>query len=195
MPFEEDEVDRLAPSDSSVGGSERQTAVDIREVSLPRDALQLSTLSRVDYTDACRLETAHARERTGEEWARALLEEAPAATRTSLRRGWFVLGVRLGSTENERLVLGWSIRRSSPEFALLAARSLLGMDAEVLVKRDKRALLVATIMQFKNPLVRAFWAAFSHHHRRVVLHLVKEAGRRAETSAGRGAAPERSRLR
>lgn len=91
------------------------------------------------------------RELTAEEWARAILEDAPPATRTMLRRGCFALGVRLGSPEDERLVLGWPVRRRTSEFALLATSSRLGMEAEVLLKRERDALLFATLMQLKEP--------------------------------------------
>jgi len=176
----------LAARRNSISGdSERQKLGSVREVALPPEALALSALSRVDYSDAFWLETRHVREKTGEEWARALLEDAPAATRMTLRRGWIALGVRLGTPEDERLGLGWTVRHSSPEFAVLAARSLIGLDAEVLVKREQDALLVATIMKLENPVARVVWAAVSPRHRRVVRHLVKEAGRRAGESATR----------
>jgi hypothetical protein len=149
----------------------------VRDVELPPGARTLTTLSRVDYTDAFLLETERAHDRTGEEWARAILEDAPAATRRSLRRGWFALGVRLGSTEDDRLILGWKVRRSTPDFALLAASSLFGMDAEVLCKREPNALLVATFMRLKNPVARVVWAAVASRHRRVVRHLIKQVRR------------------
>jgi hypothetical protein len=152
---------------------------EVREVALPPEALTLATLARVDYTDSFRLELPRVRKLTGEEWARAILEDAPPSTRTMLRRGWFALGVRLGSPEDERLVLGWPVRRRTSEFALLATSSRLGMEAEVLLKREREALLVATLMQLKNPIARAVWTRFSPQHRRVVRHLLREAGRRA----------------
>jgi Protein of unknown function (DUF2867) len=155
----------------------------VRAVALPADARALATLEHVDYTDAFRLQTGLAEERTAEEWARALLEGAPAATRTKLRRGWFALGVQLGSIEDERLVLGWPVRRNSPECVILAARSLLGMEAEVLVKREESTLLVSTLVHLSNPLARAVWTAFAPKHRRVLNHLVKEAGNRARGEA------------
>jgi hypothetical protein len=157
--------------------AEREGAV--REVALPPPARTLSTLSRVDYTDAFRLETPQVQDRTGEGWIRAILEDAPTATRRRLRRGWFLLGVRLGSTEDDRLVLGWEVRRSTQDFVVLAARSLLGMEAEVLCRREPDALLVATFMQLNNPLARAVWAAIAPHHRKVLRHLISQASRTA----------------
>jgi hypothetical protein len=166
------------------GGAQREAAGAVREVALPATARVLTTLARVDYTDAFLLETPQAQDRTGEEWARAILEDAPAATRRRLRRGWFVLGVRLGSTQDDRLVLGWEVRRSTQDFAVLAARSLIGMEAEVLCKREQEALVVATFMHLKNPAARAVWAAISPHHRKVLRHLIRQASQRALTNSG-----------
>jgi hypothetical protein len=151
---------------------------DVREVALPASARALASLSRVDYTDAWVLETPRSEERTGEEWARTMLEEAPAETRRMLRRGWFSLGVRLGSTADRRRVLGWPVRQSTTDHAVLGAHSLFGMEAELLFKRERGRVLFATLVKHKNPLFRVFWEAFSHQHRRVVRHLLRQAGSR-----------------
>jgi hypothetical protein len=157
----------------------------VHAVALPPYARALTTLEHVDYTDAFRLETGLAQTRTAEEWARAALEDAPKATRATLRRGWFVLGVRLGSAEDHRLVLGWAVRWRSPDNVLLAARSLIGMEAEVLVRRERSAVMVATFMHLRNPVARTVWAAFAPQHRRVLRHLLKEVARRALAERGR----------
>jgi hypothetical protein len=171
---------RLEPAGTDGPGDNWvEASSEVREVALSPAERTVSTLSRVDYTDAFRIETERAQDRTGEEWTRAILEDAPAATRRTLRRGWFALGVRLGSTEDSRLVLGWEVRRSTEDVALLAASSLIGMDAEVLCKREQNALLVATFMQLKNPVARAVWAAFAPRHRKVLRHLIRQAGRRS----------------
>jgi hypothetical protein len=70
-------------------------------------------------------------------------------------------------------------------YARNAAPCRVGMEAEVLVKREQSTLLVATFMHLRNPLARAVWTAFAPKHWRVLHHLVKEAGRRA-----RGEAPD-----
>ena len=69
----------------------------VRQVPLPPAARALSTLPRVDYEDAFLVETGPAQDRTAEQWARAILEDAPASTRNALSRGWSRLGLRLGS--------------------------------------------------------------------------------------------------
>ena len=60
----------------------------VRQVALPPAARALSTLSHVDDEDAFLVETGPAQGRTGEEWARAILEDAPMSTRSALSRGW-----------------------------------------------------------------------------------------------------------
>jgi hypothetical protein len=157
---------------------------DVREITLPRKAQALSTLRRLDYTDGCRMNTEHAEQLTAEEWARALLEHAPEATRRSLRWGWHALGVRLGSAEDPSLVFGWEIRRSSKDCVVLGVRSWIGIDAEVLCLREPDALVVGTLVQLRNPVARAVWACIESHHRGVVRHLVRRAGERVAAGAG-----------
>jgi hypothetical protein len=149
----------------------------IQEITFPPSARELTTLSRVDYTDAFRLTVPGGRERTGEEWARVMLEGAPATARRDLRRGWFALGLRLGSTDDARRVLGWPLRHSSPDYAVLATDSRLGFEAELLFKRERDGLLFATILKLNNPLIRAIWAGFSSQHRKVVRSLLLKSGR------------------
>ena len=85
----------------------------VREVPVPASARALSTLPRVDYEDGFLVDTGPAAARTGEQWARAMLEDAPAGTRRALQRGWCALGLRLGSTRSERRVLGWECKKAA----------------------------------------------------------------------------------
>ena len=155
----------------------------VREVAFPPSFRALTTLPRVDYTDAFILTTPAGADRMGVEWARALVEDAPAETRRMLRRGWCALGVRLGSPDDERRVLGWEVRRTSPDHAVLAADSRLGMEAELVFERRPGALLFATIIKLNSPLARIVWTLFSPQHRKVVRHLLAESGRRTAASA------------
>src|SRR5829696_8709968 len=88
-----------------------------RQVASPPAARALSMLSDVDYEGRL-VQTGPAQDRTGEEWVRAVLEDAPMRTRNALSMGWFALGLRLGSTRSDRSVLGWEVRvrhaRTSP---------------------------------------------------------------------------------
>ena len=68
----------------------------VRQVTPPPAARALSALCHVGYEDAFLAGTGPAQDRTGEQWAQAILEDAPVSTRTALSRGWSALGLRLG---------------------------------------------------------------------------------------------------
>jgi len=152
----------------------------VRQVALPPAARLLSTLSRIDYEDAFLVETGPAQDRTGEQWARAILEDAPVIMRSALASGWSALGLQLDSTRSERFVLGWEVRRSSPDFALLGASSRRGLSAEVLFKRRQQTVLFATFLQQENHLARAVWAGVAPVHRPVVRYLLEQASWREQ---------------
>jgi hypothetical protein len=145
----------------------------VRQVAVPFVARARRTLPRPDYEDVFVLETGAAHERTGEERAPALLEDAQAGMQRSLRRAWRALGLVLGSSRDERRVLGWEVRHRAPEFALLVADSWLGMVGEVLVERRRHALLVATFIQTRNPLARLVSAGVAPGHRQAVRDLLE----------------------
>lgn len=163
--------------------SSRREPDRVRPIPLPSDVRALSTLARVDYVDACRAEAPRVQERTAEQWARGMLEEAPPETRRALRWVWASLGLRLGSSADERLILGWEVRRSTPDVALLAADSLLGLQGEVLLKRHSDSLLFATFIHLQNPVARAVWARVAPGHRQTVRNLLEEAVARADAGA------------
>jgi hypothetical protein len=144
----------------------------VEQIPIPPELHAQAALARIDYSDAFVAPTAQVGERSAEGWARATLEGASPQMRASLRRGWRLLGLRLGSADDPRRVLGWPIRRSAPDLAVLAAGSPLGMRAELLFERTPQALRFATVIQLRNPLARAVWAAIADQHQRVVRHLL-----------------------
>jgi hypothetical protein len=165
-------ADTNEPRDGTVGW--------VRQIALPPAARALSTLSRIDYQDAFFVGAEPGRDRTGEQWARAVLEDAPPIMRRRLRRGWRRLGLKLGSSRSGGRVLGWEIRRSTPDFVLLGAGSRVGLPGELLFKREPEGLLFATFIQQRNVIVRAVWARIAPTHRRVVQSLLAQAIRREQ---------------
>jgi hypothetical protein len=148
----------------------------IHQVTVPPDARALSTLSHIDYEDAFLVDVP-ARERTAEQWARAVLDDAPLTTRRMLQSGWLSLGLKVGGSGSER-VLGWELQRSTQDFVLLAAGSRIGMPAQLLFQCREDTLLFATFVQQDNPLARATWAGVEPVHVRVVRRLLAESFRR-----------------
>ncbi|MGH3067566.1 MAG: hypothetical protein ACRDND_02665 [Streptosporangiaceae bacterium] len=147
----------------------------VRQTALPAGARELSTLARIDYEDAFVVDTGLAQDRTAEQWAREILEGAPVGTRTALTRGWSRLGLRLGPAQSDRHVLGWEIRRSSPDVVLLGACGRLGLSGELIFQRSPRSLLYATVVQLENRIASGLWAAIASRHRRVVRGLLERA--------------------
>jgi hypothetical protein len=150
----------------------------VRQVPVPATMRRLGTLPRIDYEDGFVVDIGSADERTPEQWARATLEDAPAARRRSLLLGWSALGLRLGPTAGDGHVLGWEIRRSTADHVLLGLGSRLGMPAELLFARRRRALFFATFVQHENAAVSAVWAKVIPVHVRVVPQLLAAASRR-----------------
>ena len=95
----------------------------------------------------------------------------------SLRQGWSALGLKLGLPGSSGFVLGWEVRRSTPDLVLLGAGSHIGMPAEVLLRREQDRLLLATFVQQDNPLARVVWAGVRPLHRRVVPSLLAQRSR------------------
>jgi hypothetical protein len=150
----------------------------VRQITVPPAARALCTLSEIDYEDAFLVVTGTTHDRTGEQWARAILEGAPAIVGRALRWGWSALGLQLGSTESDGFVLGWELRRSTTDFALLGANSSIGMPAELLFKRQRHNLLVSTFVRHENALARALWAGVEPVHRPVVRYVLERASSR-----------------
>jgi hypothetical protein len=147
----------------------------VQQASLPPGAMNLSTLARVDYHDAFLADASRHPDRTAAQWARAMLSDAPPATRRSLARGWSALGLRLEPARSGPYVLGWTVRRSTPDVALLGAAGKRGLAGELLFRRQADSLLFATFVQLDNGLARAVWAAIEARHRQVVQDLLERA--------------------
>jgi hypothetical protein len=154
---------------ASMGGS------IVRQIEVPPAARKRSTLTNIGYEDASLVETGPAQDLTAEQWVRAILEGAPATTRSKLRSGWRALGLKLGSSPPERFVLGWEVRQSTAAFVLLGAASRIGMPAELLLERRRRTLLFCTFVQHENLVARAVWAGVEPVHKPIVRSILERA--------------------
>jgi SnoaL-like protein len=154
----------------------------VRQVALPPVARALSTLPRVDYSDAFLVEFGATQNWSAEQWARAVLDDAPVAIRTNLLLGWSAIGLKPATRGS---VLGWEIRVSTPDFVLLGRDSLIGMPGELLFKREPEALLFATFVHHANRIARKVWAAVEPTHVRIVRHVLELASRRLPAAGGR----------
>lgn len=116
-----------------------------------------------------------AQERPAEQWARAVLEDAPASVRRTLTSGWDAIGLKRGAAGGVGFVLGWEIRRSTPDHVLLGAGSRIGMPGELLFKRAPESLLFSTFVQHDNCLARTTWAGVEPLHVTIVRRVLAQA--------------------
>jgi hypothetical protein len=154
----------------------------VREIEAPASARALATLARIDYEDAFLVEAGRAHGRTGEQWARAILEDAPFAVRRTLLAGWAGLGAELGPTRSDGFVLGWTVRRSTADHALLHLNSRFGLAAELLLRPARDTLLFATFVHKRTALARAVWVGVEPVHREAVRFVLGQAAARARRS-------------
>jgi hypothetical protein len=168
-----DSVRDVARERSEVGG----TRDKVRQIAVPPPARALSMLSDVDYADAFLVEAGTARQWSADQYARAVLDGAPLPLRANLLLGWLAIGLK-PAIGRSRSILGWEIRRSTPEFVLLGRDSLVGMPGELLFKCEGDGFLFCTFVQHSNPVARATWASIQASHVRIVRDLLEQASRR-----------------
>jgi Protein of unknown function (DUF2867) len=154
---------------------------------VPRDARDLSLLSAVDYADAFLVDTRFHPERSAHDWALAVLEEAPLATRTQLLAGWTALGLK--GAESGESVLGWTVRRRGEDFVLLGRDSRIGMPGELLFALRPDGLLFATFVDQRSPGSKAMWAAVRATHVRTVTALLQRSARYPAGGGGAAGSP------
>ncbi|MFC4516715.1 hypothetical protein [Streptomyces ehimensis] len=155
--------------------SHPQVSNRVRHVPVPPAAHALSTLARIDYENALLAELDPAQDRTAEQWARAVLEDAPTGMQRALTQGWTSLGLALGPARSDGYLLGWPVRHSTPDILLLAAGPTLGLHAELLFERRQRTLLLACFIQLDDDTARALWAAAESRHPQVMHQLLEQA--------------------
>jgi hypothetical protein len=161
-------------------GDRRDHDGGVRQLEVPRSARELSTLAHIDYADAFLIDIRDPKARTAEHWAREIFDDPPSTLRLRMWSAWtMMLGLRLGSPFSKRFVLGWEVRRSTPDHVLLGAGSRIGMPAQLLVKREEHALLFDTFVQKDNAIARAMWASIEPTHQWFVPTLLRQFRRRA----------------
>jgi hypothetical protein len=72
-----------------------------RRMELPSASRAWCTLAHMDYEDAFPVQTGTVGDRTAEQWAPAVVEDAPAMLPGVLRWGWSSLGLKVGPTRSD----------------------------------------------------------------------------------------------
>lgn len=157
----------------------------VRQVEVPPAVRARTTLDRVDYADAFVLETGSAQDRTAGEWARQVMESAPLPFQHTFLLVFSALGLQFGPPRADGFIVGWEVRRNTPELALLGASGpRIGLSAELFFERQERSLLWATFVQQNKRIARAVWWGLAPIHRQVVSGLLEGAASGEPGAAG-----------
>ena len=152
------------------------TPVVVRQSGISDDLLALTTLTDVAYVDCHVLETPAATTRTAQQWARAIMEDVPAAVHERLITGWG--GLRLDLEQDApNTVCGWRIAVDSPKRVVLRANSELGFRGELVTEVLDRSVRFATFVTMSAPQGAQVWFPLVPKHTAVVRSLLEDAGR------------------
>jgi hypothetical protein len=127
----------------------------------------------MDYTHTASAATN--RERTAEQWARAVFEDASAATRWFLRTGWrTTLAAHLAPTGTPDHILGWPIATNTADHVTLALPSTF-VTARLEFQTTADRVTVTTHVRHEHPASRPVWAVVCLVHEQVLPRLVARA--------------------
>lgn len=144
----------------------------------------VGALPRSGCAVAFELSLPAAGDRSPEQWARAVWEQAPALVRRLLLIGWRAgLGLRLGPLNTPAHVLGWALTSATGQAAVLDARSRL-MTARNVVELRDRGVRWTTFVRFDRRPAAALWSLAAPVHCAAIPYLLRRAGDRAEGRTG-----------
>ncbi|WP_263253950.1 hypothetical protein [Saccharopolyspora rosea] len=136
-------------------------AVHARQIAIPDDVGQHTTLQRPDYHDAFSVPPGALAGLPAEAVLRRVLEQSRPALRRFVRTGWrFGLGFPLAPFPAPGHVLGWPISASTPQAVT-----------------GDHAVVFATFVRYEHPAASVLWAAAGPLHRRIVPALLRDAAR------------------
>jgi len=145
-----------------------------------------------DYEVAFEIERPEGRTLSGEQWARAMFEDAPLVLRWFLIVGWTAITCQLGPRRSPTGVLGWRLGRASADTAVLAVEAWIGLRSRLVISVDTDTVTVASFVRYTGraaPLARAVWAATIPLHERILPYLLTSAARREGDIGAQGSAP------
>jgi hypothetical protein len=141
---------------------------------LPEAVRALNALHDADHADACTAEVSNARDKTPEQWIRAVLEETPIGGRARLF--WRTLGVRLGPPNSPDHVQGWPIAARGNDWIRLETSTWFA-TLHALCYVDDASVTVALFVRHENPAGPLIWMPVSVIHHRGLPAMVQQAVR------------------
>jgi hypothetical protein len=146
--------------------------VGVRDV--PEAVRALTTLSEPDYVDLFTVTTPVATDRSPEQWARAVLEQADLSRRNA-RRFWRLIGLRLGPSGSPDHVQGWKIAARGDNWLRVETASWYLTAQAVCLVEDDQVSLSLSLRYDKRPVAALVWALVSSPHQRAVPVMLHQA--------------------
>jgi hypothetical protein len=155
------------------------TVVGLRNI--PQAIRSLDTFDRPDYADVFTVTTRGARDKSPEQWARAVLEGTPLGR--SARSFWRLLGLRLGPRDSADHVQGWRIAGRGDDWMRVETASWF-MTGHAVVRVDEGHVSVALFLRFDRPVAALVWLPVGVMHRRGVPAMLSQAFQLTATEVG-----------
>ena len=163
----------------------------VQRVEVPESIADSFARSTANYAVAFALATDTAKSGTPVQWARAVLEDAPAALRWCMVFAWRrILGLKLGPLSSDECVLGWPISAGDlvPGSTALVAQSR-HLRASHTISVDGSTVTWVTLVHCSNMAARLLWALTRPIHHLTLRFLLGRAdpGVGVEAMTGRSA--------
>jgi hypothetical protein len=160
---------------------------------VPETIRSLGRISKPDYVDLYSVRTAGATQGTAEQWARAILEEAPVSRRNA-RMLWRFMGMRLGPRGSPEHIQGWNIAARGDNWLVAETGSwYLTAQAVFLVEQDQ--ISISLSLRYDHPVAAAVWRLIEGPHQRAVPVMLHQAVRAMDTPVEPSTLPRTERAR
>ncbi len=140
---------------------------------VPEDVRTLITLAEPDHVDLFTIETPTAEDHSAEEWARAILEQAPVSRRNA-RALWRLIGLRLGPPGSPDHVQGWTIVARGDNWLRLETASWY-LTAQAVCVVDPGHVSISLSLRYDRPPAALVWAGIAGPHQRAVPVMLRQA--------------------
>lgn len=146
-----------------------------RIIPVPEDLRSQCVLTRIDYQDALRIDTAQAASRSPEQWARDMFESPPTPVRLMVWYGWKALTAKLGPHPSSAHVLGYTIEEKRADCIRFSVAWALGLSCNLILRTGPSSVTFATFVQHRRRISRMVWLAVVPAHRQITRRLLTRA--------------------
>lgn len=154
-----------------------------------RDAFHvqaLAGLEPVHYREAFAIDVDT--DRRPVEWSRLIMEDASPGKRAAMLRAWTLWGLKLAPANADGQILGWRILHSGADAVVLAAESISGLSARIVLTANPQRVVQVMVVRYDRWFARPLWQIVAPKHRRFVKGLLADAiprpGRTGQPDSG-----------